>query len=138
MISNCVINLSADKTGALAEAFRMLRPGGGLGVSDVIADEGLDPAQRAEAEQQTGCTTGTLTAGEYRSLLLASGFTSVRITATQDSEPGLRSAIIQATRPAAPPGFLIRPMRAGDIDQVPCAQFRPPSCERNTPLVDDR
>jgi L-amino acid N-acyltransferase YncA/2-polyprenyl-3-methyl-5-hydroxy-6-metoxy-1,4-benzoquinol methylase len=118
VISNCVINLSADKPRVLAEAFRVLRPGGRLGVSDVIADEGLDAAQRAEAEHRTGCTTGTLTAAEYRILLLASGFTSVHITATQDAEPGLHSAIIQATRPAAPPGFLIRPMRAGDANQV--------------------
>ena len=112
VISNCVINLSADKPRVLAETFRVLRPGGRLGISDVIADDGLDPAQRAEAEQQTGCTTGTLTAAEYRSLLLASGFTSIHITATQDTEPGLRSAIIQASRPAAPTGYLIRPMQA--------------------------
>jgi SAM-dependent methyltransferase len=103
IISNCVINLSADKPRVLAETFRVLRPSGRLGISDVIADDGLDPAQRAEAEQQTGCTTGTLTAAEYRALLLACGFTSIHITATQDAEPGLRSAIIQATRPAAPP-----------------------------------
>jgi L-amino acid N-acyltransferase YncA/2-polyprenyl-3-methyl-5-hydroxy-6-metoxy-1,4-benzoquinol methylase len=118
VVSNCVINLSPDKPRVLAEAFRVLRPGGRLGVSDVIADDGLDAAQRAEAEQQTGCTTGTLTAAEYRILLLASGFTSIHVTATQDTEPGLRSAIIRATRPAAPPGALIRPMRAADADQV--------------------
>ena len=118
VISNCVINLSADKPRVLAEAFRVLRPGGRLGVSDVIADDGLDPAQRAEAEQRAGCTTGTLTDGEYRSLLLASGFTSIRITSSQDTEPGLRSAIIQATRPYAPPGLLIRPMRPADAPQV--------------------
>jgi L-amino acid N-acyltransferase YncA/2-polyprenyl-3-methyl-5-hydroxy-6-metoxy-1,4-benzoquinol methylase len=118
VISNCVVNLSADKPRVLAEAFRVLRPGGRLGISDVIADEGLDPGQRAEAEQRTGCTTGTLTAAEYLALLLASGFTSIHITATQDTEPGLRSAIIQATRPAAPPGILIRPMRACDANQV--------------------
>jgi SAM-dependent methyltransferase len=118
IISNCVINLSADKPGALASAFRVLRPGGRLGISDVIADDGLDPAQRAEAEQQTGCTTGTLTAAEYRALLLASGFTSIQITITADAEPGLRSAIIQATRPAAPPGILIRPIGPSDADQV--------------------
>jgi L-amino acid N-acyltransferase YncA/2-polyprenyl-3-methyl-5-hydroxy-6-metoxy-1,4-benzoquinol methylase len=117
-ISNCVINLSADKPRVLAEAFRVLRPGGRLAVSDVIADEGLDATLRAEAEQRAGCTTGTLTAAEYRTLLLASGFTTIRVTATQDTEPGLRSAIIQATRPAAPPGFLIRPMRARDANQV--------------------
>jgi anaerobic selenocysteine-containing dehydrogenase len=92
------------------------RPGGRLGISDVIADDGLDPAQRAEAEQRTGCTTGTLTTAEYRTLLLASGFTSIQITATADAEPGLRSAIIQATRPAAPSGFLIRPKRPSDAE----------------------
>ncbi len=66
VISNCVINLSADKPRALAEAFRVLRPGGRLGISDIIADDGLDPARRAEAERQAGCTTGTLTATGYR------------------------------------------------------------------------
>ena len=100
VISNCVINLSADKPRVLAETFRVLRPSGRLGISDVIADDGLDPARRAEAEQRTGCTTGTLTVTEYRSLLLASGFTSIRITTTQDAGPRLRSAIIQATTPA--------------------------------------
>ena len=120
VISNCVINLSADKPRVLAEAFRVLRPGGRLGISDVIADDGLDPPRRAEAEQRTGCTTGTLTAAEYQTLLLASGFTSIQLTATAtaEAEPGLRSAIIQATRPAAPPGFLIRPMRDSDASQV--------------------
>jgi L-amino acid N-acyltransferase YncA/2-polyprenyl-3-methyl-5-hydroxy-6-metoxy-1,4-benzoquinol methylase len=118
VISNCVINLSADKPRALAEAFRVLRPGGRLGISDVIAEDGLDPARRAGAELQVGCSTGTLTAGDYHALLLASGFTSVSITARQDAGPGLRSAIIQAVRPPAPAGVLIRPMRRSDAGQV--------------------
>jgi SAM-dependent methyltransferase len=101
VISNCVINLSPAKPRVLAEAFRVLRPGGRLGVSDVIADEDLGPRQRGEAEQLTGCTTGTLTAGEYRSLLLAAGFSGITITATSDAAPGLHSAIIQAIRPPA-------------------------------------
>jgi L-amino acid N-acyltransferase YncA/2-polyprenyl-3-methyl-5-hydroxy-6-metoxy-1,4-benzoquinol methylase len=118
VISNCVINLSADKPRVLAEAFRVLRPGGRLGISDVISGEGLDPRQRAEAERLTGCTIGTLTAAEYRSLLLAAGFTRITITPTSDAAPGLHSAIVQATRPAAPDGVLIRPMRPADAEQV--------------------
>src|SRR6516225_1980 len=78
VISNCVINLSADKPRVLAEAFRVLRPGGRLGVSDVIADEDADPTRRAAAEQRTGCT-GTVTAAQYRHQLLAAGFTQVTI-----------------------------------------------------------
>jgi SAM-dependent methyltransferase len=100
VISNCVINLSPVKPRVLAEAFRVLRPGGRLGVSDVIADEGLHPARRTEAERQSGCTIGTLTAAEYRRLLLAAGFTGITITTTSDAGPGLYSAIVQATRPA--------------------------------------
>ncbi|HEY6789764.1 MAG TPA: GNAT family N-acetyltransferase [Trebonia sp.] len=118
VISNCVINLSLEKQCVLAEAFRVLRPGGRLGVSDVIADEGADPAVRAEAEQRTGCASGTVTAAEYRDLLLAAGFTQVRITPAADAGGGLSSAVIRAVRPAAPDGVLIRPMRAVDADEV--------------------
>jgi SAM-dependent methyltransferase len=98
VISNCVINLSAGKPRVLAEAFRVLRPGGRLGISDVIAAGGPDPAQRAEAEQMSGCTTGSLTASEYRDLLRASGFTGITITITSEAGAGLQSAIVQATR----------------------------------------
>jgi arsenite methyltransferase len=118
VISNCVVNLSADKPRVLAEAFRVLRPGGRLGVSDVIADEDADPARRAAAEQQTGCTTGTVTTAQYRHQLLAAGFTQITIRPAAAAGDGLRSAIIQAVRPAAPDGVLIRPMRAADAGQV--------------------
>jgi L-amino acid N-acyltransferase YncA/precorrin-6B methylase 2 len=118
VISNCVINLSVDKPRVLAEAFRVLRPGGRLGVSDVIADEDADPALRAEAERRTGCASGTVTAAQYRDLLLTAGFTQVRITSTADAGGGLSSAVIRAVRPDAPDGVLIRPMRTADAREV--------------------
>jgi SAM-dependent methyltransferase len=116
VISNCVINLSADKPRVLAEAFRVLRPGGRLGVSDVISEEHLDPVRLGEAEQRVGCARGTLTRQEYRGLLLAAGFTAISITSTHQADAGLHSAIIQAVRPAAPDGVLIRPMQPADAD----------------------
>jgi L-amino acid N-acyltransferase YncA/SAM-dependent methyltransferase len=118
VISNCVINLSADKPRVLAEAFRVLRPGGRFGVSDVIAADDLDPAQRAAAEHRVGCTTGTLTADEYRDLLLEAGFSTAEIIPIHDAGGGLTSAIVHATRPAAPPGTLIRTMSADEAVQV--------------------
>jgi L-amino acid N-acyltransferase YncA/2-polyprenyl-3-methyl-5-hydroxy-6-metoxy-1,4-benzoquinol methylase len=118
VISNCVINLSADKPRVLAEAFRVLRPGGRLGVSDVIAGAGIAPDQRAAAEQRTGCTTGTVTAGEYRLQLLTAGFTQITMTPVSDAGGGLHSVIVQAARPAAPGGVMIRPMRPADSAQV--------------------
>src|SRR5713101_7119357 len=100
VISNCVINLSTDKPHVLAEAFRVLRPGGRLGISDVTADEDTDPGQLAQAEQRAGCISGTLTQPQYRDLLLAAGFTAITITSTNEAGTGLHSAIIQATKPA--------------------------------------
>ena len=100
VISNCVINLSGDKARVLAEAFRVLKPSGRLGISDVTADGNVDPARRARAEQQVGCLAGTLTQPEYESLLIAAGFSDVTITSTSLAADGLHSAIIQATKPA--------------------------------------
>jgi SAM-dependent methyltransferase len=100
VISNCVINLSGDKPRVLAEAFRVLRPGGRLGVSDVTADEGMDAAELGGAEQQVGCVAGALTQAEYKRMLAAAGFTNVTITSTNEAADGLHSAIIQARKPA--------------------------------------
>ena len=100
VISNCVINLSADKPRVLAEAFRVLKPGGRLGISDVTADYGIDPARRARAEQRVGCLAGALTQPEYERLLVAAGFSDVTITSTSQAADGLHSAIIRARKPA--------------------------------------
>ena len=100
IISNCVVNLSADKARVLAEVFRVLRPGGRIGISDVIADEGADQTLRAGDEQQVGCVAGTLTPQEYDQLLRAAGFTGITITPTTPAGSSLHSAIIQAVKPA--------------------------------------
>ncbi|MEV6033921.1 GNAT family N-acetyltransferase [Nonomuraea sp. NPDC052116] len=118
VISNCVINLSDDKAAVLAEAFRVLRPGGRFGVSDVVVDGDVDPARRRAAEQRIGCVAGALPAGEYRELLAAAGFVGVRITLTAGHGDGVHSAIVQAVKPAVGPGVEIRPMREDDAEQV--------------------
>jgi L-amino acid N-acyltransferase YncA/SAM-dependent methyltransferase len=118
VISNCVINLSDDKAAVLAEAFRVLRPGGRFGVSDVVVDGDVDPARRLAAEQRIGCVAGPLPASEYRELLAAAGFVGIRITLTAGHGDGVHSAIVQAVKPTAGPGVEIRPMRPADAEQV--------------------
>ncbi|GGS51433.1 hypothetical protein GCM10010156_07580 [Planobispora rosea] len=117
-ISNCVVNLSEDKAAVLAEAFRVLRPGGRLGVSDVVTDDDVDPVRRAAAEARIGCVAGALAVGEYRCLLAAAGFTGVDITLTADHGDGVHSAVVRAAKPAIGPGLEIRPMREADAAQV--------------------
>jgi arsenite methyltransferase len=102
MISNCVINLSIDKPAVFAETFRVLKPGGRLGVSDVVAEDHLTPADRAERGAWVGCIAGALSKAEYQDGLTAAGFTDVSVTFTHQLADGLHSAIIKASRPADP------------------------------------
>ncbi|WP_214105549.1 GNAT family N-acetyltransferase [Acrocarpospora catenulata] len=118
VISNCVINLSDDKPAVLAEAFRVLRPGGRFGVSDVVTDGMIDPVRRHAAERRVGCVAGSLEVEEYRTLLRQAGFVGVRIRLTADHGDGVHSAIVQAVKPAIGPGLEIRPMREADAPQV--------------------
>ena len=100
VISNCVINLSVDKAAVFAEMFRVLRPGGRVGVSDVVAEDRLTPADRAARGDHAGCIAGALSASEYEAGLRAAGFADVSITFTHEVADGLHGAIVRATRPA--------------------------------------
>ncbi|MEU0337230.1 arsenite methyltransferase [Streptomyces sp. NPDC006193] len=100
VISNCVINLSVDKRAVFAEAFRVLRPGGRIGVSDVVADDALTAGQRAERGDHAGCLAGALSFAEYRRGLEAAGFAEVRITPTHPVADGMHSAVVRAVKPA--------------------------------------
>lgn len=104
VISNCVINLSTDKPTVFAETARVLTAGGRLGISDVVADDTLTQAQRAERGNYVGCIAGALSVSEYREGLHAAGFTDITITPTHQVADRMHSAIIQAriTRESAP------------------------------------
>ena len=99
IISNCVINLSTDRPAVFAECFRVLRPDGRLGVSDILADDDLTPAQRIQRGGQVGCLAGAPSFAEYRDGLTRAGFTGITITATHQVAGGVHAAIIRAARP---------------------------------------
>lgn len=101
VISNCVINLSVDKPAVFAETYRVLVPGGRIGITDVVAEDHLTPDQRAERGEYVGCIAGALTFAEYRAGLAAAGFTDIQVTPTHAVADGMHSAIIRATKPAA-------------------------------------
>ena len=99
IISNCVINLSAERSAVFAESFRVLRPGGRLGVTDILAEDHLTAAQQIEHGGQAGCIAGAPSFAEYRGGLAAAGFTDITITSTHPVADGVHSAIIRAARP---------------------------------------
>ena len=98
IISNCVINLSVDKPAVLAEMYRLLVPGGRLGVSDVVAEDHVTTGQRAERGSFVGCVAGALSRSEYLEGLAAVGFTDATVEFTHEVAPGMHGAIVRATK----------------------------------------
>jgi SAM-dependent methyltransferase len=99
VISNCVINLSTDKPAVLTEMFRVLAPGGRIGISDVVAEDHLTLADRAERGSYVGCIAGALSRGEYLDGLAAVGFVDAEVQYTQAAAEGMHAAIIRAVKP---------------------------------------
>jgi arsenite methyltransferase len=110
VISNCVINLSVDKAAVFAEIARVLRPGGRMGVSDIVADDALSATERAERGSFAGCVAGALSFSEYRTGLEAVGLTGIELTPTAVSVEGMHSTIVRATKPAGWNAASIRPV----------------------------
>lgn len=99
VISNCVINLSVDKPRVLTEMFRVLKSGGRIGISDVVAEDHLTSVERAARGSYVGCIAGALSRAEYLDGLSAAGFVDATVRFTHQAAEGMHSAIIQATKP---------------------------------------
>jgi arsenite methyltransferase len=102
VISNCVINLSTDKAAVLTEIARVLRPGGRLGISDIVAEDGLSSAERAQRGSYVGCIAGALSRGEYVAGLEAAGFEHVSVEFTHAVADGMHGAIVKAAKTQRP------------------------------------
>src|SRR5262249_6959695 len=102
VISNCVINLSVDTPAVLTEIARVLKPGGRIGISDVVAEDRLSPAERAGRGSYVGCIAGALSRGEYEAGLEAAGFEEVSVEFTHEVADGVHGAIVQAVEAREP------------------------------------
>ncbi len=118
VISNCVINLAADKKAVFREIQRVLKPGGRVGVTDIVADDGLTPEQRQKQGSYAGCIAGALSFAEFKRGLSEVGLTDVSISPTHSVVPGMYSAIVKATKPVTAPALQV----AADPAAAPLVQ----------------
>jgi arsenite methyltransferase len=125
VISNCVVNLSVDKLAVFAETSRVLKAGGRIGITDVVAEDHLTAEDRAEQGAWVGCIAGALTRAEYQTQLAAAGFTGISVTFTHQVGDGLHSAIVKASKPA-------------DVPTGPQTGSQPAASSRVLPLVDQQ
>ncbi|HEX5251191.1 MAG TPA: arsenite methyltransferase [Gaiellales bacterium] len=113
VISNCVINLSTDKAAVLAEISRVLRPGGRLGVSDIVAEDRLTAGERAERGSYVGCIAGALAKAEYEAGLEAAGFEAITVEFTHEVADGMHGAIVKGIKTATPQAVVHPAAQAG-------------------------
>jgi SAM-dependent methyltransferase len=123
VISNCVVNLAADKAAVFREIARVLRPGGRIGISDIVAEDGLSPQQRAERGSYVGCIAGALSFAEFEAGLRDVGLIDVSLTSTHTVAEGMHSVIAKATKPMDAP-----PTRGAMPHELPVASAGTAAC----------
>lgn len=101
VISNCVINLSTDKPAVFHELARVVAPGGRVAISDIVAEDRLAPAERAERGSYCGCIAGALSKSEYEQGLADAGFEQVSVEFTHEAADGMHAATITARKPVS-------------------------------------